>query len=88
MEYFCTHNRKVKKVMWDLIILIISISPIDGEQAGKTVSIIIAGSFLGALAVILLILLTAVGTAFFIKKGIQNYFQSRSSAVLKCVSAI
>ena len=40
---------------------------IDGERSDK--SVIIAGCLLGALAVILLILLTAVGTVIFIKKG-------------------
>ena len=83
------HNRKVKKVMWDLLSVLNYISLIDGEQAGKTVSTvtIIAGGFLGALAVIMLMLLTAVGIIIFIKKGIQNYFQSnnRSSTVFKCV---
>ena len=46
--------------------------PIDGERADKRVTSI-TGGFLGTLAVILLMLLTAVGTAIFIKRGIQNY---------------
>ena len=46
--------------------------PIDGERANKRVTII-TGGFLGASAVILLMLLTIAGTAIFIKKGIQNY---------------
>ena len=57
--------------------------PIDGERANKRVTII-TGGFLGALAVILLMLLAVVGTAIFIKKGIQNYI----SIVEMCIRLI
>ena len=50
---------------------------IDGERSNKTVTV--AGGFLGALVVILLMLLSAVGIVIFVKKGIQNLVFSRSS---------
>ena len=45
---------------------------IDGERSNK-LSVTIAGSFLGALVAIVLMLLSVVGAVIFVKKGAQNH---------------
>ena len=52
--------------------MLLLLTCIDGERTDVNKAATIAGAFLGALMVTLLMVLTAAGIVIFMKKGIQN----------------